>query len=416
MSSFAPSRPRLRHAVLLGAMALALLGPTGAQARVGVTSVTDGDPLGKPPAEPERILRIGLDIQANEAVTTGNDDRAHLVLLDGTSLTVGPNARLVIDKFIYDPATQTGERAVNASKGVLRLVGGKISKKEPITITTPSSTIGVRGGITILDVQPTQTTSTFVFGDRMTVTGQGLTQTATRPGSQVITNSGTPPTPPALVGQGGLSAQMNQLEGRTGGRGNRPASAVGASSTVIVSGTQGLASQSAQRVPGGNPINAAASFLHPQQWNPTTYLNPAAFDPPAYNAGSSTGMPSSFSLPNTGSATYAGSFSGADSGGATFGGNFSLGWSFASQTGLLSATGTGRNSGTATAPLSLIRGTVAFTGPLTVTNILGGNSGNGTVSGRFVSASGSPIGGVAGTFSGTGNSGSTFNGAFSGHR
>ena len=103
------------------------------------------------------MLRIGIDVQANELITTNANDRAHLVFLDGSSLTVGPNAQLTIDKFVFDPNTKTGELAINASKGVLRLVGGKISKGNPITITTPSSTIGIRGGITILDVKARQT-------------------------------------------------------------------------------------------------------------------------------------------------------------------------------------------------------------------------------------------------------------------
>src|SRR5229473_83494 len=100
-------------AALMGTTALTLVQPAAAQSKVGVTSATDGDPLGKPPAENERILRIGIDVQAN--------DRAHLVFLDGTSLTVGPNARLTIDKFVYDPNTKTGDLAITASQGVLRL-------------------------------------------------------------------------------------------------------------------------------------------------------------------------------------------------------------------------------------------------------------------------------------------------------
>ncbi len=82
----------LVRAMLLGTTAIALFGaPFGisdAVARVGVTSATDGDPLGKPPSEAERVLRIGIDVQANEVITTNARDRAHLVFLDGTSLTV----------------------------------------------------------------------------------------------------------------------------------------------------------------------------------------------------------------------------------------------------------------------------------------------------------------------------------------
>src|ERR1700745_3626806 len=122
-------RLSLLCAALIGMPALSLVGTAQAQSRVAVPWAADGDPLGKPPAENERVLRIGIDVQANEVVTTHGNDRAHLVFLDGSSLTVGPNARLTIDKFVYDPNTQTGELAVNASVGVLRLVGGKISKK-----------------------------------------------------------------------------------------------------------------------------------------------------------------------------------------------------------------------------------------------------------------------------------------------
>src|SRR6266851_2143552 len=142
----------LLRVALIGAAALAFAGTAAAQSRVGVTSATDGDPLGKPPAENERILRIGIDVQANEVVTTHGNDRAHLVFLDGSSLTVGPNARLTIDKFVYDPNSKTGELAITASQGVFRLVGGRISKTNAISIATPSGTIGIRGGIGIFGV------------------------------------------------------------------------------------------------------------------------------------------------------------------------------------------------------------------------------------------------------------------------
>jgi hypothetical protein len=62
--------------LLLGTTALALVA-SPAWAKIGVTSATDGDPLGKPPTENERILRIGIDVQADEMITTKANDRAH---------------------------------------------------------------------------------------------------------------------------------------------------------------------------------------------------------------------------------------------------------------------------------------------------------------------------------------------------
>jgi hypothetical protein len=181
----------LIRALLLGTTALVLIA-SPASAKIGVTSATDGDPLGKPPTETER---------------------AHLVFLDGTSITVGPNAVVKLDKFVYDPSTKKGEMALTASKGVLRLVGGKISKSNAITIATPSSTIGIRGGITILSVSSTRTVSTFVFGNSLTVSGAGATQTITRPGSQVVTNFGGTPGNPTPVPPGGLNGSLGALEG-----------------------------------------------------------------------------------------------------------------------------------------------------------------------------------------------------------
>src|SRR5215475_10736582 len=194
----------LLSAALMGSTALMLAGPAAAQSKAGVTSATDGDPLGKPPAENERVLRIGIDVQANEVVTTRSNDRAHLVFLDGTALTVGPDARLTIDKFVYDPNSKTGDLAITASQGVMRLVGGKISKTTPITINTPAGTIGIRGGIGVFGVTSGKTTAAFLFGNSMTVTGGGQTQTMTRANSFSTINTGGSPSLPALLLPGAL--------------------------------------------------------------------------------------------------------------------------------------------------------------------------------------------------------------------
>ena len=129
--------------------------------------------MGKPPGGLDRVLRVGTDVQANEIISTTTNDRAHLVFLDGTTLTIGPSSQLTIDKFVYDPTTQKGELAVNATKGVFRVIGGRISKTSAITVTTPSATMGIRGGIMVFGVQASATTSIFVYGNSMTVTANG---------------------------------------------------------------------------------------------------------------------------------------------------------------------------------------------------------------------------------------------------
>ena len=190
-------RFRFASVAIVAAM-LAVGGP--AVANVGVTSATSGDPVGQPPAQQERVLRVGVDMQANERVTTKADDRAHLVFLDGTALTVGPNSTIVIDKFVFDPNSQKGEIVLGASKGLFRLVGGAISKGGEIKVTTPSSTIGIRGGIaTIAVAENGATTATFLYGKSLTVTSQGKTETATRNGSQIHVDTGRAPLAATIV-------------------------------------------------------------------------------------------------------------------------------------------------------------------------------------------------------------------------
>ncbi len=203
----------LLRSLLVGAAVFGLFATAQAQSRIGVTQAIENDPMGKPPGGVDRVLRVGTDVQANEVISTKNDDRAHVVFLDGTTLTVGPNSQMTIDKFVYDPTTQKGELAVNASKGVFRLIGGRISKTAAITVTTPSSTMGIRGGIMVFGVQASATTSIFVYGNSMTVTANGVTQTVTIPGLQVSTPTGGTPGAPTIVVQGSLSAALGALVG-----------------------------------------------------------------------------------------------------------------------------------------------------------------------------------------------------------
>ena len=203
----------LLRAVLVGAAVLGLFSTAQAQGRIGVTQSIQNNPVGKPPGGLDRVLRVGTDVQANEIISTAADDRAHLVFLDGTTLTIGPSSSMTIDKFVYDPTTQKGELAVNATKGVFRVIGGRISKTSAITVTTPSATMGIRGGIMVFGVQASATTSILVFGNSLTVTANGVTQTITVPGLSVTTPTGGTPGAPTIAVQGSLAAALGALAG-----------------------------------------------------------------------------------------------------------------------------------------------------------------------------------------------------------
>jgi len=70
-----------------------------------------------------------------------------------------PNAQLTIDKFVYDPDTKIGEEIAGQRQqgACCAWLAAKISKTNPITVVTPSSTIGIRGGICVLNIQQNNT-------------------------------------------------------------------------------------------------------------------------------------------------------------------------------------------------------------------------------------------------------------------
>jgi hypothetical protein len=205
--------PLLLRALLVSAAVLGLFSTAQAQGRIGVTQSIQNNPVGKPPGGVDRVLRVGTDVQANEIISTTDNDRAHLVFLDGTTLTIGPSSSMTIDKFVYDPSTQKGELAVNATKGVFRIIGGRISKTSTIAVTTPAATMGIRGGIAVFGVQASATTSILVFGNSLTVTANGVTQTITVPGLSVTTPTGGTPGAPTIAVQGSLAAALGALAG-----------------------------------------------------------------------------------------------------------------------------------------------------------------------------------------------------------
>lgn len=207
---------------ILAGVAIALLAASPSWARVGVASVVDGEPKGLPPAGTERVLQVGNDMAPNERVTTGANDKAHIVFLDGSSLTVGPNSVLTIDKFVYDPERKTGEMTLTASRGVFRFVGGAISKNAEVTVKTPAATMGIRGGIATFAVANNgATTANLLFGQSLTVTTPGGTTTLTQPGTSSQASGGNAaPTPPAPVPPGGPG--NNSSFQQTAGSGNQP--------------------------------------------------------------------------------------------------------------------------------------------------------------------------------------------------
>lgn len=150
-----------RASLLSAAAAAALLaGSAGfAQAeRIGAVSAVNSDVTGEKPANPPVGLGLGDDLVLEERIESTEIGSGQFLFLDQTSLTVAPNSRIVLDRYVYDPAAQTGSMAITMTRGVLRFAGGRVSKGKDAVVTTPTATIGIRGGMSIIIVDEDGTT------------------------------------------------------------------------------------------------------------------------------------------------------------------------------------------------------------------------------------------------------------------
>ncbi|MDA9626105.1 cadherin domain-containing protein [Pseudomonadota bacterium] len=195
------------------------------QEQIGVASAVNKNTTDLTLEQERKLIDAGYEIIQNHTIETDGIGRAQMLLLDGTAFSIGPNSSVVLDKFIYNPETAEGSLEVTA-RGLLRIVGGKVTKKQPALIRTNSATVGIRGGIGIVQTNGSQTNATFLYGTEMTVTpncvdldsfgdqcSPDFATTVTEPGFSVsVESEDSEPSEPVAVTEESLDALQEELE------------------------------------------------------------------------------------------------------------------------------------------------------------------------------------------------------------
>jgi hypothetical protein len=112
-------------------------GPTvGMVSKVENQAQVDGQPAA-----------VGTPVHTNDTVSTGAKGRLQVTFRDQSNLTLGENATVVIDRYVFDPDASIGEATLNTTKGAFRLATGRLSEmtKKNITVSSPFAAMAVRG-------------------------------------------------------------------------------------------------------------------------------------------------------------------------------------------------------------------------------------------------------------------------------
>ena len=167
-----------------------------AQETIGTVSRIQGEASG---ARGGVVQALGLNASVflNETVSTGAAARLELTFKDNTQLTLGENAKLMLDRYVFNPTAGRGTIRFRLV-GAFRFLSGQLSKlaRSDVSVTTAVATIGIRGtefwGGPIDD----QSLGVFLIAGAVRVSNAAGAQILNRPGQGTnIARPGAPPGP-----------------------------------------------------------------------------------------------------------------------------------------------------------------------------------------------------------------------------
>lgn len=269
-------------AVLLVPLLSQTSGAQGTTGQAGVAATVRGNVtlVAARAPQPERVvgqaLGSGDKIFLGDNIETGPNAGMQIMLLDETIFIIGPSAGMVIDEFVYDPASSTGQVTASIVKGAFRFVSGRVAKDRPqnMSVRTPMGTIGIRGTSAAGRVDPPDADgnaagSIVLLGPgpennanervgRIIVTNGGTSMEITRSGfGTIIDGLNQPPSPPVRFEPVQIAALTGGLG--TDGSARPPASGSGQATTQSPGQNNGQGEDSDSPAAGGTDRSGQAA-------------------------------------------------------------------------------------------------------------------------------------------------------------
>lgn len=122
-------------------------GGAGLAAAIGQVRTVEGEVIVTRADGSTEQLSAGDAIYQGDVVETGPESALGLVFADQSSFALGASGRVVLDEFVYDPASESGQAASTVVKGVFTFVSGGVAGfgQDAMVVKTPVYTIGIRG-------------------------------------------------------------------------------------------------------------------------------------------------------------------------------------------------------------------------------------------------------------------------------
>jgi hypothetical protein len=92
----------------------------------------------------ERLIKLRGAVFVGDEIVASPNGLAQIIFIDNTRIVIGPNSRLTIDIFVFNPDNTAKKVAITAIKGSFRFISGN-SPSGAYSIRTPTMTVGIRG-------------------------------------------------------------------------------------------------------------------------------------------------------------------------------------------------------------------------------------------------------------------------------
>lgn len=99
-------------------------------------------------------MKAGDAVNEKDIFETGADGSLGITFTDNTSFSIGPNSKVAIDNYFFDPKNLKGNMNANIKKGTMMVRSGELTRQQPgsVKIKTPRTVLGVRGTTFVVSV------------------------------------------------------------------------------------------------------------------------------------------------------------------------------------------------------------------------------------------------------------------------
>ncbi len=159
----------------------------------------------------------GDPIFQGDVIETTDGAAVDILFIDKTTFALGGDARLAIDKMVYDPDTKEGSSSYSILKGMFVFSSGEIAKINPLdmTVKTTVATIGIRGTTVAGEVLPAgeQSKFTIIEGEIIVLTDAGYVVLSEANETTFVTGFNAPPSEAILFSGGEIDGFYGSVRG-----------------------------------------------------------------------------------------------------------------------------------------------------------------------------------------------------------